>query len=405
MTPGADQEERLLLRVDQGAGQMGVWVMDPTVTDAEREAAGLPTLHDTYAAVSEENRVRARAAAERSHLPDGVQIERVWRDPPADELERRLMGDGPTLWTSGGELTVAVRTRASFVYVLGGFELPLWRAEGSALWSATARVRDLNRTSLAVTVIESDEVGNAMADGYRTLGRVRWRGPELPPPPDRDEAQEHLDDVASTALGQSRRVRVAMPEGKPEAILFGTDGVTFAPIVRALERKGLVPPIALIGAGSAELSSGGSLARLDEYSFGRNEAKFEAHRSFFTRELAEWGEERYGVRVPRSRKIVSGQSAGGHFALDIPLLDPESFGASIALSPAGLVSVDPPKDWIPCLYGLGSGTLEDPGRTIGKTGELLRSFGAGVLAADWVGGHDPEAWEEATAALLPQLLH
>ena len=400
MRPAADQQERLIIRVDQGVGQMGVWVMDPDATDAQREAAGLPTLRDTYAAVSEENLARAVAAAERTLLPDDIQIERLWRDPAPEELERRLVGNGPTLWAIDDELTVAVRTDAAFVYALGGFELPLWRAASSVLWSATVRVRDLNRANLSVTVIESDEIGNAMA-GYRTLGQPRWRGPELPSPPDRDEAEEHVDEVTSAALGRSRRVRIAMPPRKPEAMLFGTDGVTFAPIVRALERQGLVPPIALIAAGAAS----DWLARLDEYSFGRNEARFGAHRSFFTRELPQWVEERYGVRVPRSRRIVAGRSAGAHFALDIPLLDPETFGLSIALSPAGVVSVDPRQEWDPCIYGLGSGTFEDPERIIDKTRESLRGFGAGVLAADWVGGHDPEAWEEAAAALLPQLLH
>jgi hypothetical protein len=67
---------------------------DPSVSDAERAAAGRETLSERWQALLEANRGRAAAQFTAVGLPDGEDVVRVWcpRDPAA--LLARL-GGGP----------------------------------------------------------------------------------------------------------------------------------------------------------------------------------------------------------------------------------------------------------------------------------------------------------------------
>lgn len=396
-----EELERLWLHVGQAYGQAGVWVLDPTVTDAEREQAGLPTLEETYAAVLEENLKRVTEASSRDGLPPGVQIERVRREHSPADLERRLKGEQVAVWADGDELTVGLRSEAPFGYVASGFEMPLWPTELPDIRTATVRIRNLDRATLWLRVTETQEVGNAFA-AERVVADVPWRGPNAPPPPARVRAEEHTHEVPSAAMAGTRTVRVAMPDQKPEFAIFGTDGITAAPIIRALERRGLVPPVAIFGVHAAMASGGDYLARLDEYYYGRDPAVFEPHHRFFTSELPAWIEANYGLTAPRERTLVLGGSAGGRFALELPILNPDQFGMAIALSCH--MELEPAWSDSAPIYGLGSGTLEDPDGNMRKIGDKLSAAGAAVQFHEWVGGHDGQAWHEAIAALLPELL-
>ena len=396
-----EAEERLSLHVGEGYGQMGVWVLDATVSDGDRRAAGMPTLEETYAAVLEENLRRVAEAARRDALPAGVQIERVLREHAPAELERRLAGERAVVWAEGEELTVALRTRAAFGYVASGFEMPLWPRPGSDIRTATVRIRDLSQATLWLRVTESEEVGNVFA-GENLVYDLPWRGPDAPPPPKRVEADQHPIEVPSDALGTTRNVVVSMPNKTPEAVILGTDGMTAASVVRGLERQGLVPPVAIFGVGQAMSAGGDMLARLDEYYYGREPAVFDPHFKFFTSELPAWIKSNYDVDLPRERALVFGASAGGRFAAELLVLNPERFGLAISLSSAMTLEPEWPGD--APVYGLGSGTLEDPNGNMRKLGDKLQAAGARVHVHEWVGGHDGHAWGEAVAALLPEML-
>lgn len=322
-----------MLHVGEAYGQMGVWVLDPAVSDRDRRQAGVPTLEETYAAALEENLRRVERAAARKGLPPGLQCERVPTQASPAELERRLAGERAAVWAEGDELTVALRTRAPFANVGGGFEMPLWPIAGSDIRAATVRIRNLSKATLWLRIIESDEVGNVFA-GEVVVCYLRWRGPEAPPPPDRAEADEKNYEVPSAALRTTRTVRVSLPDKAPELVIFGTDGTAAAPIVRALERKGLIPPVATFGVGAAMASGGDFLARLDEYYYGRDPAVFEPHYEFFTSELPKWIKAEFDIALPRQRTLVHGWSAGGRFAAELPVLNPEQFGMAISLSSA-----------------------------------------------------------------------
>src|SRR5215469_15670248 len=68
---------------------------DPSVTDAERAAAGRETLAERFAAVLPANRKRAAERYAAGGLPDGQDVARVWR--PRDQAELRVRLTEPPL--------------------------------------------------------------------------------------------------------------------------------------------------------------------------------------------------------------------------------------------------------------------------------------------------------------------
>ena len=74
---------------------------DPSVSDADRAAAGRETLSERWQALLEVNRSRAAAQFTAGGLPDGQDMVRVWcpRDPAA--LLARLGGEPLTAWAGG----------------------------------------------------------------------------------------------------------------------------------------------------------------------------------------------------------------------------------------------------------------------------------------------------------------
>ena len=138
------------MRIQEEYGQLNVVALDPTVSDQERLAAGVPTLVDALAQANAENLRRAVETASRKELPQGVPIQRVWRDPSASALERRFHLEKSHLWVEDDELTLVWRSSAPAVYVIGGFEMPLWRIADTNLWTVTVRIANLRRAALAL---------------------------------------------------------------------------------------------------------------------------------------------------------------------------------------------------------------------------------------------------------------
>jgi hypothetical protein len=79
---------------------------DPSVTDAERAAAGRETLAERFAAVLPGNRRRAAERYTAGGLPDGEDVARVWRPRDPAELRARLTEPPLAIWPEDDVLHV-----------------------------------------------------------------------------------------------------------------------------------------------------------------------------------------------------------------------------------------------------------------------------------------------------------
>src|SRR5215475_6745263 len=113
-------------------GRLDVWTYveageeipcgDPSVTDAERAAAGRETLAERWRALLPGNRSRAAERYAAGGLPDGEDMVRVWRRRGPDALRARLGQDPLTTWSEGDVLHVLWRGRAEEVRLGGGVQ-------------------------------------------------------------------------------------------------------------------------------------------------------------------------------------------------------------------------------------------------------------------------------------------
>jgi hypothetical protein len=94
---------------------------DPSVTDAERAAAGRETLAERWRAVLPGNRSRATAQYS-AGLPDGEDMVRVWRPRDPAALRARLGGAPLTAWAEDDVLHVLWQGTADEVMLGGGVQ-------------------------------------------------------------------------------------------------------------------------------------------------------------------------------------------------------------------------------------------------------------------------------------------
>jgi hypothetical protein len=126
---------------------------DPSVTDAERAAAGRETLAERFAAVLPGNRRRAAERYTAGGLPDGEDIARVWRPRDPAELRARLTEPPLAIWSSGDVLEVLWQGQADEVQLYGGVQPRLWPVEGTDdLWEVSLRIRRLDQAVISVVV-------------------------------------------------------------------------------------------------------------------------------------------------------------------------------------------------------------------------------------------------------------
>jgi hypothetical protein len=152
---------------------------EPSVSDAERAAAGRETLSERWRALLEVNRGRAAAQFTAGGLPDGQDVIRVWcpRDPAA--LLARL-GSGPlTAWAEDDVLLVLWQGQADEVQLGAGVQPRLWPVGGAeGLWEASLRIRRLDEAVITIAVFPAWPA-TACPGEHRT----RWRGAGRGPPP------------------------------------------------------------------------------------------------------------------------------------------------------------------------------------------------------------------------------
>jgi len=400
--------DRLAVWTYQEAGEE-IPVGDPSVTDAERAAAGRETLAERFAAMLPGNRSRAAAQYAAGGLPDGQDIVRVWRPREEAELRARLTEPSLAVWSSGDVLDVLWQGQAAEVQLYGGVQPRLWPVpETDDLWEVSLRIRRLDEAVISLIVASRQAGGDwpAQVPGIRV-----WRGPRAPaePPaaPLRGTVEEHTLD--SAALRTARQLTVYRPPGTgrpvPGCLLADGEAVRgFAPALDSAIEAGAVPPVLLIGLHNAPgpLSTRSGV-RAQEYLPGHNRRRFDAHLRFAADEVIPWAAERFGPVAPW---VAAGFSNGAVWAITAAQRRPDLIGAVAAFS-AGLVPqrISGAARSARVRHYLAAGTLE-PGfrRSTRQWAERLEKAGLPYRHEEWIGGHDQVWWAQQFPVALGWLL-
>jgi enterochelin esterase-like enzyme len=384
---------------------------DPSVSDAERAAAGRETLSQRWQALLEVNRSRAAAQYTAGGLPDGEDLARVWcpRDPAA--LLARLGGEPLTAWAEDDVLHVLWQGQADEVQLVAGVQPRLWPVGGAeGLWEASLRIRRLEEAVITIAAfprMAGDSPARTMPD------RLVWRGPRAPADlpcadPLRGALEEHRLD--STALRGPRGVTVYRPPGArgalPGCVL--ADGASvpgFAGVLETAILSGAVPPVVLVGVhNAADPARPWPDRRAQEYMPGFNRPRFAAHLRFVTEEVIPWTASRLGVA--EGPWVASGFSNGAVWAIASAQRRPDVFAAATAFS-AGLAPRQIRREARAARvrHYLAAGTLE-PGfrRATREWAERLQRAGLPCRHREWVGGHDQLWWNQQLPAALAFVL-
>jgi len=382
---------------------------DPSVSDAERAAAGRETLAEREQAVLPGNRSRA-AAQYPAGLPDGEDMARVWvrRDPAA--LSARL-GETPlTAWAEGDVLHVLWRGTADEVMLGAGVQPRLWPVEGAAgLWEASLRISRLDEAVISIVAMPrragSDQPG-------RMPDQLVWRGPRAAALPSVEQPAGQLDEhtLDSAALRGPRQVTVYRPPGAagplPGCILAdGQSALGFAQVLEPAILAGEVPPILLVGVhNAADPGRPWPDRRGQEYLPGHSRPRFNAHLDFVTGEVIPWAARH--LRAAGGPWISAGFSNGGVWAIAAAQRRPDVFTAVAAFS-AGVVprQIAGRARAARVRHYLAAGTLESGFRSATRQwAERLQRAGLPCRYQEWIGGHDGFWWDQQLPAALAWLL-
>jgi enterochelin esterase-like enzyme len=384
---------------------------DPSVTDAERAAAGRETIADRRRALLPGNRSRAAERYAAGVLADGREVERVWRPRDPDDLRAHLGRAPLAAWAEDDILHVLWQGQADEVQLGGGVQPLLWPVEdASGLWEASLRVRRLDEAVITIMVAprQADESRlGPMSD------MLAWRGPRAPAAlPAAGQLlgtiEEHTLD--SAALATARRVTVYRPPGPagrlPGCILAdGASAHGFAQVLEPAILAGTVPPVLLVGVHNAtDPARPWPDRRSQEYLPGQNRRRFGGHLRFVTDEVIPWAASQHGAAA--GPWVSAGFSNGGAWAVAAAQRRPDVFGAVAAFS-VGVVprQLSGAARTAGVRHYLAAGTLETGFRRATREwAERLRRAGLPCLYQEWVGGHDPVSWDQQLPAALGWLL-
>lgn len=382
----------------------------PSVSDAQRAAAGRETVAERMRGLLPENRRRGAAAYAAGGLPDGQEVLRVWspRDPAG--LSARL-GDSPqAVWAEDDVLHVLWRGEAEQVLLSGGVQVPMWPVDGArGLWEASLRVRRLDEAVITVLVI-----GLGAADlpfGRPVPDAMTWRGPRAPAAPGAEvplAGEIRIHTIDSAALRGPRDLTVYIPpehDGPLPGCLVA-DGQSVSAFARVLEpaiAAGLAPPVLLVGMHNAVGLAGRTDPRAEEYLPGYRPRRFAAHLSFAIDEVIPWAKGSLPADGGR-RWIAAGFSNGAAWAIGAAQRRPEVFGGVAAFS-AGVVPKRVAGGSRDVRHYLAAGTLEEGFRTATlEWATRLRRAGVPCRHHEWAGGHDPFWWDRTLPDALAWLL-
>jgi enterochelin esterase-like enzyme len=384
---------------------------DPSVTDAERAAAGRETLAELSRAVLPRNRSRAASQYAAGGLPDGEDMVRVWsqRDPAA--LRARLGAAPLVAWAEDDVLHVLWRGTADAVTLTAGVRPQLWPVEGAGdLWEASLRIRRLDEAVISIVAAPWRAGGDQPGP---VPDQLVWRGPRAPAAlPTVQRTAGTLDEhtLHSAALRGPRQLTVYRPPG-PAGPLPGcvlADGQSALGVAQVLEPAilaGDVPPVALVGVhNAADPARRWPDQRAREYIPSLGRQRFNAHLDFVTGEVIPWAASHCGTAG--GPWISAGFSNGGAWAIAAAQRRPDVFTAVAAFS-AGVVpyQISGRARAARVRHYLAAGTLEAGFRSATRQwAERLQRAGLPCRYQEWIGGHDPFWWDQQLPAALAWLL-
>jgi len=363
----------------------------PTASPTRKPTATPPPLADGYGG-----------------LPVRV-VDRSWT---VEALLARSELEQSAVWADGEELTFFYQGEAEAVDTCCGIQLPMRRVGDSDAWALTVRVEGLAQAVISYFFIPYQD-GHPVQDMEGMGDLPVWRGPDAPAALERAEAlQGQIDRYAidSMALDESRDLTVYLPPGHDPTqqypVVYAADGASvdgFAAILDPLIVEGNFPAVIVVGVhagaytGPAAVYDRGQDLRVQEYLWGENQARFEAHERFFVYEVSDWAEQTVGASSNREARAVFGFSNGGAFAVSMGIRHPEHYGAVLAFSlgmgPDGWGTPQWTADIAPRHY-LVAGTLEPFQEPTARWAAKLARMGVEHVHRERVCGHDPVLWEE-----------
>lgn len=323
--------------------------VDPSVTDEERVALGVPPMADLQQRMNQVTRQLAvERAAKPGFLPPGERFCRVWNNPDPADLRARMAEVGAGAWADGDVITFVCESDTP-VAVTPVFPIGSWPA-GDGLQVLSLRVERLDQAVITYTF--TPLFGGGPMNVRRGSHDGRFRGPEAPEElPSNDplagEVSHHT--IESEAMGEQREVTVYRPPGVvpgQSPVIYSTDGNMFAPYARRLDaaiQDGWCPPVVVVAAHAAPMNQTSGNLRAAEYLPGFDDARFANHQRFFLVELAAFAESELDVaRDPASRAVFGCSDGAGH-ALATAVRNPRAFGHVFAYSTG--MPPDPSTSW------------------------------------------------------------
>ena len=253
------------------------------------------------------------------------------RAPPAfryEEADQRLGGSNLVYWTDGRILNIAARSPTAQAQLSGTIQEGLQpMSTTGSLWGATYQVAQLDRSIFEM------RLGAQASDAPALV----YRGPEAPPaPPSNPALKGRLEvvEVNSAALGNPRKVSVYTPPGPvpkggwPAVIAANGEAIEpYVAMIDALIERREIRPVAVV----AIWAGGGG----GEYLRGRDPDAYARHAMFVQREALPMAEKRFDITHDAGRRLLFGYGAGGDWAVQTALREPQTARAVAAFSVAG----------------------------------------------------------------------
>ena len=187
-----------------------------------------------------------------------------------------------------------------------------------------------------------------------------------------------------------RQVAVYLPAGRPEAVVFASDGQLISQWGGDLEAAD-VPPTMVVGVHP----SADEWLRLHEYSPGFDQDRFAAHEKFFVDDVRRWVGSRFGVAPPANTRPCSASRPVANSRWRSGWDTRTSTVRSSARHPAAVT------DHLPCCRARFRASTSSPAhwsrfssRTPTLWADALRAAGADVVLTERVGGHGDAFWRE-----------
>jgi enterochelin esterase family protein len=322
--------------------------------------------------------------------------------------EQRLAGRDFVSWVTGDVLNIAARSTQAETPLTGTFAedmSPL--SMGRPYWGAAYRLPHLDQSLIEMKLSEADPADRAWI--YRGL-----MAPAAPPANAELKGRFEVVEIASAALGSSRKISVYTPPGPaPKGgwpAIIAPDGDAIGPyvaILDALIARGDIEPTALVAVWpqvrDQDLAPRGASSH--EYIRGADAAPWARHAAFVKNEVLPLVQTRYAITADPSRRMLFGYGNGADWVLETAARDPASARSAAAFSIPG--ASEPPfrpgKGRDLRLY-LAAGAYEAP-YLKGARAMYNLAVASGVpCSLDVVyAGHTPLFWEAEFAKVVRQV--